>query len=139
MADLGIFDRTTTLLGKVLDLRQQNQEVIASNIAHADTPGYAPAKMSFEGDLKQALERQGTRISATHGAHFPVAGGSGGLEQVQGRVERTPDATGVGDRNGVKPDQELLALAENQLLYEAATQMLSKKLGLLKYVAGDGR
>lgn len=138
MADLGIFDRTTVMLGKVLDLRQQNQQVIASNIAHATTPGYSPAKMSFEGDLKQALERQGTRISATHGAHFPLAGG-GSLEQVQGRVLRTPDQTGVGDLNGVKPDQELLDLAENQLLYEAATQMLSKKLGLLKYVANDGR
>lgn len=138
MADIGIFDRTTVLLGKVLDLRQQNQEVIASNIAHVDTPGYAPAKMSFEGDLKQALERQGTRIGATHAAHFPMAGG-GGLEQVQGRILQTPDQSGAGDRNGVKADQELLALAENQLLYEAATQMLSKKLGLLKYVANDGR
>lgn len=139
MADLGIFDRTTVLLGKVLDLRQQNQQVIASNIAHATTPGYSPAKMSFEGDLRQALERQGTRISATHAGHIPVAGGGGGLEQVQGRVLRTPDQTGVGDLNGVKTDQEMLDLAENQLLYEAATQMLSKKMGLLKYVANDGR
>jgi flagellar basal-body rod protein FlgB len=36
-------------------------------------------------------------------------------------------------------DQEMVALAENQILYEAATQMLNKKLGLLKYVAQDGR
>lgn len=139
MADLGIFDRTTVLLGKVLDLRQQNQQVIASNIAHSVTPGYAPAKMSFEGDLKQALERQGTRISATHPGHIPLAGGAGALEQVQGRITRTPDQTGAGDRNGVRLDQEMLGLAENQLLYEAASQMLSKKLGQMKYVAGDGR
>ncbi len=138
MSEMGIFDRTVGLLGKVLDLRQQNQQVIASNIANADTPGYSPAQMSFEGDLQKALESQGSRIAVTNPAHFPLAG-TGGVENVQGRVIRTPDRTGVGDRNGVQRDQELLALAENQLLYEAATQMLSKKLGLLKYVASDGR
>ena len=33
----------------------------------------------------------------------------------------------------------MIDLAENQIMYEAATQMLNKKMGLLKYVAGDGR
>ena len=41
---------------------------------------------------------------------------------------------GLGDQNGVDLDQEMVAQAENQIFYEAATQMLNKKLGLLKYI-----
>jgi flagellar basal-body rod protein FlgB len=138
MADMGIFDSTVGLLGQVLDLRKQKQEVIASNIANAETPGFAPSKMTFEADLKRALENKGRVIGTTHAAHFPIAG-SGGIENVRGRVLRTPDQSGVGDRNGVQTDQELVGLAENEILYEAAVQSLTKKLGLLKYVASDGR
>jgi len=137
MADM-LFDRTVGLLGKVLDLRQQKQQVIASNIANAETPGYSPTRMTFEADLKEALSRGGSSIRVTHPDHFPIAG-SGGVQQVQGRVLRTPDKSGIGDRNGVQTDQELVSLAENELLFETAAQNLSKKLGMLKYVASDGR
>lgn len=137
MADMGIFDRTIGLLGRTLDLRQQNQQVIASNIANAETPGYTPVRLEFEENLRRALAGQGRGPAATDPAHFPLAG-SGGVEKAQAKVLRTPDG-GIGDRNGVRSDQEMIALAENQILYEAAAQMLSKKFGLLKYVANDGR
>jgi len=125
MPSMGIFDRTVGLLQKVLDLRIQNQQVIASNIANADTPGYAPAHLEFERDLEQAVNDSEKRPAVTHSAHFPI--GAGGMDAVQAKVMRTPDSLGIGDG------------AENQILYEAATQMLNKKLGLLKYVAQDGR
>lgn len=137
MKDIAMFDRTTGLLKKVLDLRVQKQQTIASNIANADTPGYAPARLEFEADLQRALAEPGHPVRTEHPKHFPLAGG--GVEQVAGKVLRTPDASGIGDRNGVEVDQEMIALAENQIMYEAATQMLSKKLGLLKYVIQDGR
>jgi flagellar basal-body rod protein FlgB len=137
MPSMGIFDRTVGLLQKVLDLRIQNQQVIASNIANADTPGYAPAHLEFERDLEQAVNDSEKRPAVTHSAHFPI--GAGGMDAVQAKVMRTPDSLGIGDGNGVSVDQEMVALAENQILYEAATQMLNKKLGLLKYVAQDGR
>ncbi len=137
MSQIALFDRTFGLLKKVLDLRVQNQQTIASNIANADTPGYAPARLEFEGDLQRALKDPGPSASRVHPMHYPLGGE--GLEQVTGRVLRTPDASGIGDRNGVEVDQEMIALAENQIMYEAATQMLSKKLGLMKYVIQDGR
>lgn len=137
MPTLGIFDHTVGLLQKVLDLRERNQQVIASNIANADTPGFAPSRFEFEAQLKQALNHPGVTPAATHPAHFAISAGS--LEEVEGQVVRVPDSTGLGDRNGVNVDQEMVALSENQILYEAAVQALNKKLGLLKYVAGDGR
>ncbi len=137
MSNLGIFDRTVSLLEKTLDLRQQKQDVIASNIANSDTPGYTPARLEFEERLKQALKTSAETSSSAHAGHFPL--GNNGLEAVQGKVVRTPAKSAVGDRNGVDLEQEMIELAENQILYETATQLISKKLGLLKYVAQDGK
>jgi flagellar basal-body rod protein FlgB len=137
MTEIAMFGRTVGLLKKVLDLRVQNQQVIAANIANADTPGYAPARLEFEKDLQRALGSQGSSGRTGHPNHLPPSGE--GVDKVEGRVIRSPDASGIGDRNGVEVDQEMIALAENQIMYEAATQMLSKKLGLLKYVIQDGR
>ncbi len=137
MPKANLFDNSLTLLQKVLDLRLQNQQTIASNIANADTPGYAPARLEFEQKLQRAVNNKENKPTTTHPAHINIGGG--GVESVQGTIIRTPDKTGIGDRNGVSVDQEMVALAENQLLYEATTQMLKKKLGLLKYVAQDGR
>ncbi len=129
-----LFGPTVRVLEKSLDLRQQRQQVIASNIANAQTPGYIPAKLSFEEGLKQAAQGKPGAPGVTHPAHIPLKGGVGGA-----RVERQADQAGIGDGNGVSLDQEMLDLAENQILFEAGAQMVGQKLGLLKYVAGDGR
>jgi flagellar basal-body rod protein FlgB len=54
-------------------------------------------------------------------------------------MHRLPDNTGLGDKNSVDLDQEMIAQAENQILFETAAQMLNKKLGLLKYVIQSDR
>jgi flagellar basal-body rod protein FlgB len=137
MALPGIFDRTIGVLQKVLDLRVRNQQIISSNIANIDTPGYAPARLTFEEDLAQALNSPTPETGKNHPDHFPL--GEGAIDQVEGRVVRIPARSGLGDGNGVDIDQEMIAQAENQILFEAATQMLNKKLGLLKYVIQSDR
>ncbi len=133
----GIFDRTVGVLSKVMDLRHRNQQVIASNLANIDTPGYAPSRLSFEKDLQQALGRSPLATTARHAGHFSV--GAGDLQSVEGRIQRQAFNSGLGDQNSVDLDQEMVAQAENQIFYEAATQMLNKKLGLLKYVIQSDR
>jgi flagellar basal-body rod protein FlgB len=134
----GNFDRTIGVLQKVLDFRLQKQQVIASNIANADTPGYTPARLEFEKELRQAVNAPSIKPSpASHAAHFPLA--TGDVASVQPRIVREPSVSVVGDRNGVNVDEEMVSLAENQIMYEAAVDMLNKKLGLLKYVSQGGR
>lgn len=133
----GIFDRTVGVLGKVLDLRNRSQQIISSNLANIDTPGYTPSRLRFEEDLQQALDDKSQAAPQRHVKHFDITSGS--LEQVNGRVERLSQNNGLGDQNGVDLDQEMVAQAENQIFYEAATQMLNKKLGLLKYVIQSDR
>lgn len=130
------FDTTTRLLEKVLDLRAKNQEVIASNIANAETPGYAAQTFTFEEELQSALSTGGLRPVTSHPRHMPLA--STGLDQVHGILETHRDTTGLGDENSVSMDQEMIRLSENELLYEAAVTMLNKKLSLLKYATSGG-
>ena len=136
MADFKITDRAFEVLQRSLDLRQQKQEVIAANIANADTPGYSARKMSFEEDLRNAIDQPGLIGRKTDPRHIPV--GTTGISGVQGTVTEVRDQNPLGDGNTVQVDDEMLDLAENQLLYEAGTQIMKRKLAMLRYAAGNG-
>lgn len=136
MADIGIFDSTVGFLKKALDLRWLNQKVISSNIANADTPGYAARHLDFEKDLQQATGQPKLETAPSDNpAFFPIGNQAGGSAE----VVQTPDRSGIGDRNNVQMDQEMMDLSKNEILYEAATQSLNSKMGLLKYVIQGGQ
>jgi flagellar basal-body rod protein FlgB len=125
-----------SLLTKVLDLRAANEKIISSNIANAETPGYSPARFEFEQELRQAVNRNGYSLTTSHPAHIPNRGA--GLESISGKVIKDPDKTGVGDKNGVNVDKEMISLSENEIMYETAAQILKKKMTLLGYVIQGG-
>ncbi len=137
MANFNLIDRTTRLLQKSLDLREQRQQVIAGNVANAETPGYATRTFEFEKRLQAVIKQPQLPTSLAHPKHFPVGGSS--LNQLQGEVIRHPDRGGFGDRNSVVMEDEMLALSENQILYEAGIKLTKRKLQMLKYAANDGR
>ncbi len=137
MADFRITDSTFAALQKSLDLRQQKQQVIAANIANAETPGYAARKLDFEADLRAAIERPASPVRQSHPKHIPV--GAGGIDAVRGSLSMQRSDNPAGDGNSVSVDEEMLDLAENQLLFEAAAQALKKKLSILKFAASGGR
>ena len=130
------FDTTMNLLQKVLDLRSKNQEVIGSNIANAETPGYSAQSFTFEDQLHSALSDNGMRPVATQPNHIPLTPPT--LEQVSGTVSVKKDNTGLGDENSVSADEEMIKLSQNEILYEAAVTMLNKKISMLKYAANGG-
>lgn len=141
MAPLSPFDTNMQLLGKVLNLRAQKAQVISSNIANAETPGFSPSRFEFETELSQALKSSGTtsglRLSTSKQNHIGV--GASNFNNVTGKVHVDKDTTGIGDENGVSVDKEMLALSENELLYETAAQLLKKKMSLLKYIVAGGQ
>lgn len=130
-------DQTVALLQKVLDLRADNEKVISSNIANSETPGYAPARFKFEDQLKSAMNSGSFSVKKTHSSHIPIAPSQ--LSEVSGKLVRDKDTTGMGDQNGVSLDMEMLALSENELLYETAAQLLKKKLSIKKYIISGGQ
>jgi flagellar basal-body rod protein FlgB len=137
MDPLKPFDSNMRLLSKVLDLRAQKAQVISANIANAETPGYSAQRFDFEEDLALALHGGGMKLTTPHSAHFPLSPTN--FNTVTGKVITIDDATGIGDKNSVKVDQEMLDLSENELLYETAAQLLKKKITQLNYVVSGGQ
>ncbi len=137
MANFNLIDSTTRILQKSLDLREQRQQVVAGNIANAETPGYARRTFEFEKRLQAVIKRPQMPVPVLHPKHFPLGGSS--LERLQGEVTRQPDRSGIGDGNSVSMEDEMLTLSENQILYEAGIKMTKRKLQMLKYAANDGR
>ena len=132
------FDTNMQLLAKVLDLRARNQQVIASNIANAETPGYSPSTLHFEAELQSAMgSPRSLPLAGSHVRHIATLPPD--LDSVRGTLTVNPDETGIGDENGVSVDEEMLKLSENEILYEAAAQLLKKKLGMIKYAISGGQ
>ncbi|OQY19104.1 MAG: flagellar basal-body rod protein FlgB [Desulfobacteraceae bacterium 4572_35.1] len=132
MASTSFIDKTTLLLKKNLDLRQERQQIIASNIANAQTPCYKAKRLEFQDELRQAVEGDGVGLTVTNSRHISASGGP--LATVHGKITEVNGVAGIGDGNTVDVDQEMILLAKNQLMYEASVQLLNKKMGIVKYV-----
>jgi flagellar basal-body rod protein FlgB len=137
LKSLEIFDPSMNLLSKVLDLRAANGKIISSNIANAETPGYSPTRFDFEQELRQAVNRNGFSLATSHPSHIPPA--AAGLDSVSGSAMKHTDKTGIGDKNGVNVDEEMMSLSENEIMYETAAQLLKKKMSLFGYVIQGGQ
>ena len=136
MKAYSLADQSIALLNKALDLHAEKERIIASNVANAETPGYAPAKYDFQKQLKQAVAAGDFTLQTTHSHHIPLSPHS--IEGVQGVITKKVDTTGIGDQNGVSLEEEMLDLSENQLRYETSALLLKKKLSIQKYVITGG-
>src|SRR5262245_4182741 len=129
------FDPTIGALNTSLNLRLLNQNVVSSNIANADTPGYKSKAVEFEGALRDALQ-MGSDIKLKEGdprhkVHRPT-------DPVEPEIYEDPNGVESLDGNTVDRAAEMAKLAENQLLYDASAEMLKRKLGMLRYAITEG-
>jgi flagellar basal-body rod protein FlgB len=139
----GLFSTTINLLGKSVDLRAKNQNLIAANIANAETPNYVPKSLSFDSELQGALKNRSKGqlpASQPHPRHIPLQGaGTRSLQSVAGRVIETPSKTPGKDGNAVELENEMGRMAENQIMFNASVQLLVKKLEGLKTALREGK
>jgi len=133
--DNGGFDPIIGALNTSLNLRQMNQNVISSNIANADTPGYKAKALEFEGALREALAvGDDTRPATTNPAHMAHRE----TDPVQPEIYDDPNGVESLDGNTVDRNSEMAKMVENQLMYDASADLLKKKLGMLKYAITEG-
>jgi flagellar basal-body rod protein FlgB len=143
----GLFNTTIDLLGKNIDLRTRNQNLITSNLANAETPGYTPKSLEFEQELRSAVKNSSERMnhsstssSVTNPAHIPLRGSSAGkIGDVTGRVIETPAKTPGRDGNSVELENEMSKMMQNQVLFNASVQLLSKKFEGLRTALREGK
>ena len=135
---MNIDDGTLKAIAASLNMRQMRQEIISSNVANADTPGYKAKRIDFEEALAKALDIEKYRtMKNSEKKHFNVGGG--GFETLEANVYEDPNGVVSADGNTVDQDQEMALMAKNRILYEAAVQLMNKKLGLLKYTIQNDR
>lgn len=134
MSDL--FDKTIRSLGASANFRQTKQNVISSNIANAETPGYQAKKLDFEDALARALDFEDQAPASAEPGHFGT--GPGAISRARADIYENPDVSVNNDGNTVDLAREMSALAENSIMHRAAVQLINKKLAMLKYAATDG-
>ena len=88
-----MFGDTINVLHNAMNLRVQKQQVISSNIANSDTPGYAPARLNFEEQLQNSISDSQVSLSSSDPEHFPIHDEAPG---VQGSVSREPSLSRIG-------------------------------------------
>lgn len=133
-----IDDATIKALSASIKMREMRQEVITSNIANADTPGYKSKRLGFEEALARALDVDGEQsLNTSDDGHFDV--GSGGFANLEPEIYEDPNGIVSADGNTVDRDHEMSQMAKNKILYDASVQLLNKKLGLMKYAINSDR
>lgn len=138
----GIFSNTIDLLGKSVDLRAKNQNLISSNIANAETPNFVPKTLAFDDELQSALKNRSNRqhpSAAPHQRHIPVRNAGSTLQSVSGKILETPAKSPGKDGNAVEIENEMGKMAENQIMFNASVQLLTKKFEGLRSAIREGK
>lgn len=121
------------------------QQVLARNIANADTPGYVAMKVT-EPDFKVYLQKVSAQADRG-GISAPQVGVPGDLDGHSGiggrggfSVERDRDITEIKPTgNTVVLEDQLMSMAEVQLQYNMMTNLMRKQTGMLRTALGKGR
>lgn len=116
---------------KALDLRAQRQQILASNIANADTPNYKARDFDFSAAMSRAMAGQpaggALEMTRTASGHQAGAGGSGGVA-----LQYRSESQSAVDGNTVDMDIERAQIADNAIQYQILTQLISDKFSGLR-------
>lgn len=114
-----------------LNARAYRQELLASNIANADTPNYKARDIDFKGTLESVLSGRaegGLALSRTSSHHLGSEVAQSFGAAVKYRTEYQPNVDG----NTVNMDVERAAFADNGVQMEALLTFIRGELGTLQ-------
>ena len=121
------FENALGIHQKALEVRVQRAEVLANNLANADTPGFKARDIDFKAVLGsvQAGQQVGGQLTmtTTNGKHLPTSG-NGEMSESNELLYRTPNQPSV-DGNTVDTQEEVAEFTKNTMQYQASFQFLS--------------
>ncbi len=128
------FDQALGIDEQALKLRTQRAEVLANNLANADTPGFKAQDINFRAVLQQQMGMQeGLEAVKTDKGHMSIssAGANGEL------MYRNPSQPSI-DGNTVESQTEIVEYTKNALDFQASFLMLNNRLkGLVSAIKGE--
>jgi flagellar basal-body rod protein FlgB len=131
--------KTINFLEKSLEYRKIRQDLIASNIANADTPYYKPKDIRFEDTLRNEIEHSNSQkleLAKTNAMHLKPKNVEDKNEPVvffrDGHLARN-------DGNSVDIDVETTEMAKNAVMYNAEVAAVKKRIDLFKLVIDSSK
>jgi flagellar basal-body rod protein FlgB len=128
-------DETLEAASAYMGRLSQRQQIIASNLANIDTPGYRTKDISFYATMQELLPDNSMELQTSRPEHagewIPVSPQAQALE-VQGLLSRP-------DQNNVDLDQEMLKLSETAFGYSIMSQLIRTKFHIIASSINEGR
>ena len=123
-----IFDSVDHLAG-AMSFHRDRHAVLAGNLSNLDTPNYRPA------DLERVAPATGSasELTRTDPRHLDASG------NLEGRLVVDDGGKLAGpDGNAVALERELAKIDANRVRYGTSAELVTRRLALLRYAAGDG-
>lgn len=132
-------DKALYFQQEALNLLTRRQDILASNIANADTPGYLARDIDFSQQLKKAVVQtrrpaQSLTLSLTEKKHIPAAAPAINRNQLLYRIPDQPSADG----NTVDMDRERVNFADNNIKYQTSLTLLGSQIKGMMSVISQG-
>ena len=130
---MSTIDNYLAVHSNAIRVRSARAELLAGNLANADTPGYRPRDIDFATALDNASPQKVMRPVVTHAAHMRLNGWSPGLEPT---FRDSPEKSL--DENTVNSEYERIQFADNEVRYRASVQFLTQRIGgLVRAIRGE--
>ena len=117
-------------LERTLDYHAERQAVLGGNVANLNTPGFVAKDLLDEGEATSALA-----LDSRNAAH--VRGATTGPES--GTLVEDHSTPAGRDGNNVSLEREMAKIMASSLRYDAAAEIVSRRLAMLRYAASDGQ
>jgi flagellar basal-body rod protein FlgB len=120
-----IFDTTMQGLSQALTLHQKRHEILASNLANVETPGFRAQDLDFATALKDAFQARPAELE--------------GLGDPTPRQVEDTTAPARADGNTVDLDLQMAKLGMNGGRYTSLARILALRIGLLRQAIEGNR
>ncbi len=136
---LSKIDNEIAFIQSALDLRAKRQEILAANLANADTPNYKARDLDFATALKSAMgaESGPLKLNRTSPGHLDTAGSLGGLSAGLNKYRAVVQPSL--DGNTVDMDVEKGQFAENALHYQFLLDRASNAFKTMAMAVGPDK
>lgn len=130
------FDSALGIHADALRIRSQRAELLATNMANADTPNYKARDIDFRAALSAATGGQPSQLKTTHPGHVNMHGSSVNnlMPPVQYRIAMQDSLDG----NTVDEQVEQAQFMQNAIQYQASLEFLGGKFtSITKALRGE--
>jgi len=130
------FGKQMNILERALDTSVIRREVIADNIANADTPGFKRSEVSFESQMRRAIKSE-------QNPEFPTLMTDKrdfsfndfiDYRKVKPKITVEYDTSYRNDKNNVDIEKEMILATKNAMHYNAMMEVYNRNIKMLDIV-----